>query len=106
MQMALFLGLAFPIVLDLHRMKSISTSSPAAASSPDNTPAADSLWRCSVRSTVLDPVACVPCHGRRRPAIHDFCAVRCKDVDGAPAHTMTREGRCSRQVIRLFCLGP
>jgi hypothetical protein len=36
---------------------------------------------------------------------HDFCAVRCKDVDGAPARTMTREGRCSRQVIRLFRLG-
>jgi len=30
--------------------------------------------------------SCVPCHGRRRPAIHDFCAVHCKDVDGAPAH--------------------
>ena len=27
----------------------------------------------------------------RRPAIHDFRAVRCKDVDGAPARTMTRE---------------
>jgi hypothetical protein len=54
----------------------------------------------------LTQQSCVPCHGRRRPAIHDFCAVRRRDVDGAPARTMTCGGRCVPQVIRLFCLGP
>ena len=44
---------------DLHATKIISTSSPASASSPDNTPPAHSLCRCGVRSIVLDPVALV-----------------------------------------------